>query len=483
MPNDRLILLTGATGYVGGRLLEALLERGASVRCLSRRPEDLRARVGDRAQVAAGDVHDRSTLDAALAGVHTAYYLVHALGSTGPLAERETSGAQNFAEAAKAAGVQRIIYLGGLADDTDAALSPHLRSRQAVGRILRDSGVPTIEFRASIIIGSGSLSFELVRSLVRKLPVMITPRWTRGLAQPIAIEDVIDYLLAALDAELRGSVVYEIGGPDRVSYVDLMREYARQRGLRRWIIPVPVLTPGLSSLWLGLVTPVYARVGRKLIESVRHDTVVKDDAALERFSVRPRHVTAAITRALENEDREFAATRWSDAMSSSREQRHWATTELGGRIVDSRMRRVAADAEAAFAPIRRIGGRNGWYFGNLLWRIRGVIDLLFRGPGLRRGRRNPEDCVPGDALDFWRVEAYERPRLLRLNAEMRVPGRAWLQFEVEEDAAGGGTTIRQTALFDPAGLGGLLYWYALWPIHQVMFAGMLRAIARRAENS
>jgi hypothetical protein len=348
-----------------------------------------------------------------------------------------------------------------------------------VGSILRASGVQTIEFRASIIIGSGSLSFELIRALVERLPVMITPRWVRILGQPIAIEDVIAYLIEALDMDVGGSKVFEIGGPDRVSYQDIMMEYARQRGLRRLMVPVPVLTPRLSSLWLGLVTPVYARVGRKLIDSIRHETLVKDARAAERFYVQPRGLRQAIARALSNEDHELAETRWCDALSAVGAARTWGGLRLGSRLVDSRSVSVTCSREQAFAPICKIGGDAGWYSLNWLWRFRGMLDLLLGGPGMRRGRRSPEVVMPGDAVDFWRVEAVEPNSLLRLEAEMKLPGRAWLQFEVKEDGPDR-STITQTAIFDAVGLAGLVYWYALYPAHALVFSQMLRGIAKRA---
>ena len=373
-------------------------------------------------------------------------------------------------------GVRRIVYLGGLGQGE--RLSRHLASRQEVGRILRESGIPTIEFRASIVIGSGSLSFELVRALVEKLPAMVTPSWVDTPTQPIGIEDLVAYLVAALDLPARESAVYEIGGPDRVSYGDLMREYGRLRGLRRVMVPVPLLTPRLSSLWLALVSPVYAQVGRELIDGVRNETVVHDDRALRDFSVRPRGIREVLARALVNEDLGFAATRWSDALSSQRAPRGWGGVKFGSRRVDSRAAWVDCTPEQAFRPIAQIGGDAGWYYGNRLWRLRGLLDIAVGGPGLRRGRRDPASVVVGDALDFWRVEEVEPGRLLRLAAEMRLPGRAWLQFEVTPE--NGGSLIRQTALFDPVGVGGLLYWYGLWGIHQLVFAGMLRSIVDAA---
>jgi uncharacterized protein YbjT (DUF2867 family) len=471
------ILLTGASGYVGGRLLSALEHDGHRVRCLARRPEMLPTRADSGTQVVAGDVLDRKSLDAALEGIETAYYLVHSMGSTASFEDADRQAARNFADAARAAGVRRIVYLGGLGDDRDA-LSPHLRSRQEVGQLLRGAGVPVLEFRASIVIGSGSLSFEMIRSLVERLPIMITPRWVNVPAQPIAIDDVLAYLVAALRLPVAEYRVYEIGGADQVTYADIMRVYARHRGTRVRMIPVPVLTPYLSSLWLGLVTPLYARVGRKLIESIVHPTVVRDDAALRAFAIRPVGIEEAVRRALASEEREFAATRWSDALSSAGALPSWGGVQFGSRLVDSRVTSVPVPPAVAFRPILRIGGNSGWYAWNSLWRLRGFLDLLAGGVGTRRGRRSPASLRVGDTVDFWRVEALEPNRRLRLVAEMRLPGRAWLEFEVTGDDRL--TTIRQSAIFDPVGLAGRTYWYALYPLHHLVFGGMLRGIAAAA---
>ena len=475
-----LTLLTGATGYVGGRLLSLLQRQNVNVRCLTRSPEALEERRSPTTEIVAGDVLDRKSLPAAFVGIDTAYYLVHSMGAHGNFEEQDRIAASNFAEAAAAAGVRRIIYLGGLGNP-DHELSKHLRSRQATGDALRAHHSQVIEFRASIVIGSGSLSFEMIRGLVERLPIMICPRWVHVKAQPIAIEDLLAYLIAARDLPTSGSQVFEIGGPDQVSYGQIMQEYARQRGLTRWMIPVPFLTPYLSSLWLGLVTPLYARVGRKLVESLRNPTLISNNLATTSFPVRPRTYREAIARALVNEDCEFAATRWSDALSSAGESRSWGGSRFGSRLVDSRTVVVSVPSEQAFAPIRRIGGRTGWYYGNWLWTVRGFMDLLLGGVGVRRGRRDEETLRVGDALDFWRVELYEPGRRLRLHAEMKVPGRAWLEFEITPGEKG--STIRQTAIFDPLGLFGILYWYGIYPLHQCVFAGMLRNIARAAEGS
>ncbi len=470
------VLLTGATGYVGGRLLAELERRKVPLRCFVRRPAALRGRAAPSTEIAAGDALDAAAVARALDGIETAYYLIHSMGGE-DFAAKDREAARLFGTAARRAGVKRIVYLGGLGAG-GSGLSEHLRSRQETGEILRESGVPVVELRASIVIGSGSLSFEMIRGLVERLPVMICPRWVSVEAQPIAVEDVIAYLAAALDLPAGAARVYEIGGPDRVTYGDLMREYARQRGLRRVLIPVPLLTPRLSSLWLGLVTPLYARVGRKLVDSLRNSTVVRDPAALAAFPVTPRGARAAIARALENEDRDFAETRWSDAVSSSGLTERYGGDRIGTRFVDSRTAVVAAPPPLAFDPIRRIGGETGWYYGDVLWRLRGFLDLLAGGIGLRRGRRHPDELAEGDALDFWRVEALEPDRLLRLRAEMKVPGRAWLQFEVRPVPQG--AEIRQTAVFDASGLLGLGYWYALYPLHRFVFGGMLAGIAASA---
>jgi uncharacterized protein YbjT (DUF2867 family) len=423
-----------------------------------------------------GDVLKPETLGTVLEGIEMAYYLVHSMRGGRDFEFQDRVAARNFGEAARRAGVRRIVYLGGLGHGEE--LSPHLKSRHEVGEVLRECGVPVLEFRASVVIGSGSLSFEMIRALVERLPVMITPRWVEVEAQPIAIDDLLGYLVAALDVPLEESRVFEIGGADCVSYGDLMREYARQRGLRRAMIPVPFLTPRLSSLWLGLVTPLYARVGRKLIESIKHPTVVHDRAALQVFPVQPRGMREAIALAIRNEEREIAETRWYDAFSSGGEGRSWAGVRFHNRFIDSRTQEVDVSPEEAFAPIRRIGGETGWYAYDWLWRLRGLLDLLVGGVGMRRGRPEPEDLRAGDALDFWRVEALEPDRRLLLSAEMRLPGRAWLEFVVEPRQ--GSVTIRQTANFDPVGLVGMAYWYLVYPLHRMVFSAMLKNIARAA---
>jgi uncharacterized protein YbjT (DUF2867 family) len=415
-------------------------------------------------------------------GNSTAYYLVHSMGSVGSFPDKDREAAENFGKVARECGVQRIIYLGGLGDSRKE-LSPHLQSRHEVGQVLRESssGVQVIEFRASIVLGSGSLSFEMIRALVERLPVMITPKWVSILTQPIAINDLLQYLLLALDHKVDGNRIYEIGGEDQLSYGDIMKEYAQQRGLRRLMIRVPVLTPRLSSLWLGLVTPLYTRVGRKLIDSIRYPTVVTDLSALRDFAIKPQGVRKAINNALQNEDQEFAATRWSDSLSSGGELRVWQSEKFGNRLIDSRAVTVDVNPAYAFRPLARIGGSTGWYYADWLWRLRGFLDLLIGGVGIRRGRRDPDWIRVGDTIDWWRVEEFEPNRRLRLFAEMKLPGRAWLEFQVEPTRSG--SIIRQTAIFDPVGLAGLAYWYGVYPLHELIFAGMLRNIAKAAQSS
>jgi uncharacterized protein YbjT (DUF2867 family) len=445
------------------------------VRCLTRRPEALAGRVGTRTELVQGDVLDPASLAGAVRGMDTAYYLVHSMAAHGDFEALDRAAAMNFASAARTAGVRRIIYLGGLGTGND--LSSHLASRHEVGDVLRASGVPTVEFRASIVIGSGSASYETVRALVETLPVMLTPRWVSTAAQPIAVEDLVAYLLAALDHD--EGAIFEIGGRDRVSYAEIIREYARQRGLRRRLVAVPFLSPSASRLFLGLLTPVYGRVAGAMVDSLRNETVVNTANALEMFPITPRPLSDAIARALINEDREFAETRWSDAFDP-RQPLRWGGLTFGRRLVSSRSAHVGWPPVCAFDPIRRIGGQTGWYATEWFWKARGLLDTLRGGVGLRRGRRDQVDLRVGDTVDFWRVERFEQDRVLRLAAEMKIPGRLWLQFEVDPDQ-NGGAHVRQTTVFDPAGYVGLIYWYLLWPVHQVVFGRMLRGIARAVQ--
>jgi len=483
MSNKLKILLTGATGYIGGRLLRALKEQGYFIRCMARRPEALKHQVDERTEIVYGNPLTRESLEQenVFKDIDVAFYFVHSLGSKESFLVQDRLAAQNFSEVAKANNVKRIIYLGGLANP-DEELSDHLKSRLEVGDYLRISGIQVIELRASIILGSGSLSFEMIRALVERLPVMIIPKWVRMAAQPIAIEDVIAYLMAAIEMKTDQNEVFEIGGANKMSYQGIMKEYARQRGLKRLMIPVPVLTPKLSSLWLGLVTPLYARVGKKLIDSIKHPTIVRDRRALEVFDIKPKNVKHAITQALCNEEREFAETKWSDALSAAGNlPRDWGGVRFGNRIIDARQVKVNVPPEKAFEPIRHIGGDTGWYYADWLWNLRGFLDLLIGGVGVRRGRRDPEHAYIGDAIDFWRVQGYEPNKRLRLLAEMKLPARAWLNFDVEPNKDGG-SIIHQTVEYDPIGLWGILYWYLVYPLHRFIFPGMIKNIAKVAEK-
>ena len=475
------ILITGASGYVGGRLLSFLNGKDYQLRCMARNPENLKGRISDNIEVFAGDVFNPESLISALDGIDTAYYNVHSLGGKEDFEKRDRTAAENFAAAAARTGVKKIIYLGGLGKEP--GLSKHLASRQEVGRILGSSTVPCIEFRASIVIGSGSLSFEMVRALVEKLPVMTTPKWVRVLAQPIAVEDVISYLSAALDYTASGHEIFEIGGADPISYSGIMKTFAGIRNLKRLIIPVPLLTPGLSSRWLALVTPLYAGVGRWLIDGVQNETIVTDNKASEAFSVKPMGIRKAILRSLENEDEETAATRWSDSLGPYYSGGHWGGDRHGSRYVYSRSLTVPVPPEEVFLPIQYIGGYTGWYSYPWMWTIRGLIDKFTGGAGKSRGRRDPFILLPGDVVDFWRVEEIEQYRMLRLRSEMKTPGRGWLQFETTGVNSVGGereTNLSIHAIFEPLGLRGILYWYALYPFHLVLFKRMLKEISHAA---
>jgi uncharacterized protein YbjT (DUF2867 family) len=473
------ILVTGATGYIGGRLVPHLQEKQYAVRCLARDARRLDGRFPG-VEIVEGDVLDDEPLRAACEGIDVAYYLIHSMGASGTFSERDREAATKFGSAARKAGVKKIIYLGGLGSD-DVALSRHLRSRHEVGQVLSDCGVPVLEFRAAMIVGSGSVSFEMMRYLTERLPVMIAPKWVITRAQPIGIQDVLAYLLAALDIPATTSRIYEIGGADIVTYRDMMLRYARLRGLERLIIIVPLFTARLSSYWVHLVTPISARLAQPLILGLHNEVVVKDDAARLDFpSIEPFGFDAAVRSALDRYRTSSSETTWFDG-AGSRELSADFTGEKEGMFVDRRSLVVNAPSRDVALVFTSLGGEHGWLYANFLWRLRGMLDLLVGGVGARRGRRSPSELRLGDAVDFWRVDAYEPQRSLRLRSEMKLPGRAWLQFDAEP-LDDGRTCLRQTAFFEPRGFWGSLYWYGVMPFHALVFANMASRIRQRAEN-
>ncbi len=483
MVNQRTVLVTGATGYIGGRLVPRLLRDGHRVRVFVRSRASAMSRPwAEQVEIAAGDALDRESLLDALEGVDTAYYLIHSMSSGSDFHDLDIQAARNFGSAAREAGVESIIYLGGLGK-SDAALSRHLKSRHETGDALREAGVPVTEFRAAVIVGSGSISFEMVRHLVERLPVMVCPRWIYSRIQPIAVDDLLEYLVSALDTpESRGRTI-EIGGKDVTTYRGLMLGYARARGLRRMLMPVPVLTPRLSSYWIHWMTPIPAPISKALVEGLRNEVVVTDDMASRLFPhIEPQGLASAIGRVTEDLDEGRIPTSWSDAAGASRKEgRRVRLESRHGMIVERRRRTVAAPACDVYRVFTGIGGARGWYFANWTWKLRGTIDRLLGGAGLRRGRRHLDELRIGDALDFWRVEELEPDRLLRLRAEIKLPGRAWLQYEVRENPDGSSELV-QTAAFIPKGLFGLAYWYALYPFHSWIFSGLIRAVGQRAEG-
>lgn len=480
-------VVLGATGYVGGRLVPQLLDAGHEVRVVARSPEKVAEEPWrDRVEVERGDVTDPASIESALTDCEVVYYLVHSL-SRKDFVDVDREGARTVAEAAKAAGARRLVYLGGIVPD-DEELSPHLASRAEVGRVLLDSGVPAVVLQAAVIIGSGSASFEMLRYLTERLPAMVTPRWVRNRIQPIAIRDVLHYLVHAADLPAEVNGAFDIGGPDVLTYLDMMRRYAVVAGLpRRAVVPVPVLTPWLSAQWVNLVTPVPKSIAVPLIESLVHEVVCHDHSIAEHIpdpEAGLTHYEHAVELALTRIRNADVPTRWSDASSAAApsdplpSDPEWA----GGTVYeDERAQRTDASPEALWDVIESIGGEHGWYSFPLAWSVRGWADRLVGGVGLRRGRRDPRRLHLGEALDWWRVEYLDRPRLLRLRAEMKLPGRAWLELGVESDEDGR-TVYRQRAVFEPHGLAGHAYWKGIAPFHGVVFGGMVRNITGAAQG-
>ena len=477
---DKLILVTGATGYVGGRLVPRLLEAGYRVRCLVRDPSRLEGFAwASRVDVVTCDMSKPTRAAELMSGVSAAYYLIHGQQGGQVNAERDLQMARNFASAAEQAGIERIIYLGELVDPT-ARLSPYLRSRHETGSQLRYSHVPVTEFRAGMIVGSGSALFEMIRYLTEREPVLVCPAWFYSQAQPIAIRDVLSYLIAALDSPESIGRVIEIGGPTRLTYADMLLGYAKERDLKRRLIRTPFYAPRLSAYWVHMVTPIHWRVVLPLIEGLRANLIVRDDAAKRLFpKIQPIDFQTAVHLALGRIQRDNVETSWSDALVTVMGNvRPYTFTVEEGMYIERRQMLVDLPPETVFRSYTGIGGERGWLFMDWSWAFRGWLDKLVGGVGLRRGRRHPDEIRAGESLDFWRVEQVEQNRLMRLRAEMKLPGKAWLQFESAPE--GGQTLLTVTAYFAPHGFFGFAYWYAMWPFHKFIFDGLTRGIASRA---
>ncbi len=490
LEDSQLCLVTGPTGYIGGRLVPQLLGAGKRVRVFARHPERLRdVPWYNDVEIVSGDAHDAVAVRTALAGVDVAYFLLHSLTVRGGFSAAERSMATSFSIEAKRADVSRIVYLGGIVPEGSSLdLSEHLRSRSEVGEILRHSGVPTVELRAAVILGSGSASFEMLRYLTERLPAMVTPKWVHNHIQPIAIRDVLRYLVACADLPSDVNRKFDIGGPEVLTYSEMMQRYAAVAGLRRRVIvPVRVLTPNLSSHWVGVITPVPASIARPLVESLRHEVVCAESDIRELVPDPPEGLLGldtAISLALKRIKDADVTTRWSSASipGAPAEPLPSDPAWAGGSLYkDVREVETQASVGQVWRVIEGIGGENGWYSFKLAWKVRGWLDRGVGGVGLRRGRRDPHQLMVGETVDFWRVEEVDPQRLLRLRAEMRIPGLAWLDFTV--DPSGDGTTILgQRATFYPRGLAGHLYWYAVLPFHGVVFGNMIKNMANVANH-
>ncbi len=481
MSNNGLILVTGATGYIGGRLVPRLLDAGYQVRCLVRDPARLQGRPWlERVEVAAGDALDPASLDKALKGVTVAYYLIHGLRGGKLNAERDLQAARNFTQAAERQGVERLIYLGELVDPT-ANLSPYLRSRHETGYILRQSHIPVTEFRAGMVIGAGSSLFEMVRYLAEREPVFICPAWFFYEAQPIAIRDVLEYLVTALKVPGSAGKLIEIGGPTRLTYAEMLLSYSKERNLKRILIRSPFYVPRLSAYWVHMVTPIHWRAVLPLIEGLRARLIVHDDVAKDLFpQIKPIDFQYAVRLALGRVLSDAVETSWSDALvNTAGDVKPYMFKVEEGMMLERRSLLLDLTADAVFRAYTGIGGTRGWLYMDWAWALRGWVDKALGGVGIRRGRRHPDDVRSGESLDFWRVETVEKDRLMRLRAEMKVPGKAWLQFE-SSPQKDGKTLLTETAYFAPRGFWGFVYWHAMWPFHAFLFDGLIRRLAARA---
>ena len=477
------ILVTGATGYVGGRLISNLLKKKYTIRVLVRNPERLKNKSWyKKVEIYTGDVLDKKSIQNLFKNIDIAFYLIHSMQNSINFEKTDLVAANNFASIANKNKIKKIIYLGGLAEN-EKKLSKHLRSRHETGIELSKHSIDVIEFRANVIVGSGSLSFEMIRNLTERLPVMLCPKWLYTKTQPIAIANIMDYLSQSIELEKSGHTIIDIGGKNILTYGDMIKVYAKVRKLKRLLISIPLLTPKLSSYWVHWTTPLSANITKPLIEGLKNESIVKNNLAMQFFpDIKLLSYEKAVKKAIENSNNQSIETSWSDSLSSSKGNDSNVSSYLKeGMIIETRTIKIKKTKEDIFNFISSIGGKKGWLYANFLWVIRGYIDLLVGGVGLRRGRRHLSELKQGDALDFWRVEKIVINHLVRLKAEMKLPGKAWLEYEILEDEKK--CTLIQKAYFMPTGLFGLFYWYSLYPIHKIIFSGLIKTIKSKVEFS
>lgn len=482
--HKKTILVTGATGYVGGRLVNTLLEKKYNVKILVRNKKRLEnKRWYSYVEIHEGDMLNYDTLNGLFNNIDIAFYLIHSMSDNNNYQKNDIIAAKNFCKAANNSNLEKIIYLGGLSN-TNQKLSEHLKSRQNTGHELRKSNFKIIEFRAGVIVGSGSISFEIIRNLSERLPIMICPQWIYTKTQPIAIINVLEYLVQSIKIDKKENCIIEIGGKDILSYRDMIKQYCNVRKLKRYLIPVPVLSPNLSSYWVHWTTPISANITRPLIQSLKNESIVKNEENLKYFkNIELLSYKEAVRLAINNFNKHMVETSWSDSLSSSHGIDNIVDLKsTEGLIIEKRKILINSSNKKIFRFLMSLGGDNGWLYANYLWVIRGMIDLLFGGVGLRRGRRHPEILEQGDAVDFWRLEKLLTNKILRFKAEMKVPGEAWLQYEIIK-LSNKESELIQTAFFAPKGLFGILYWYSLYPIHKIIFSGLSKSIKIKVERT